>query len=98
MDKRVNNGGKRKGAGRKPKAAEIELIETLDQQIDQVEVIKKLEGLIRNGNLKAIQLYFNYRYGKPKEFKEIEFNNMQPIFELPSSNYEEAEVIEDEID
>ena len=60
-------GGHREGAGRKPKSDEIKLIESLDQHIDQQEVFDKLHGLIQEGNIRAIQLYMNYRFGKPKE-------------------------------
>lgn len=69
MDKRANNGGhSTKGfAGRKPKSEEIKLIEALDKHIDQEEVFDKLHGLIEEGNIRAIQLYMNYRHGKPKE-------------------------------
>lgn len=67
MDKRVNNGGAREGAGRKPKADEIKLIEALDEHIDNQKVFDTLSGLIEEGNIRAIQLYMNYRYGKPKE-------------------------------
>ena len=69
MDKRANNGGhSTKGfAGRKPKSDEIKLIEALDNHIDQEEVFDTLHGLIKEGNIRAIQLYMNYRHGKPKE-------------------------------
>lgn len=67
MDNRVNNGGAREGAGRKTKAEEFKLVETLDQHIDSQEVFDTLHGLIKEGNIRAIQLYMNYRFGKPKE-------------------------------
>lgn len=67
MDNRVNNGGAREGAGRKPKSDELKLVEALDKHIDQEHVFDKLEGLIQEGNIRAIQLYMNYRFGKPKE-------------------------------
>ena len=69
MDGRKNNGGhSTKGvAGRKPKSDEIKLIESLDKHIDQDEVFDTLHGLIKEGNIRAIQLYMNYRHGKPKE-------------------------------
>ena len=69
MDGRKNNGGhSTKGvAGRKPKSEEIKLIEALDLHIDQEEVFDTLHGLIKEGNIRAIQLYMNYRHGKPKE-------------------------------
>jgi hypothetical protein len=69
MDGRKNNGGhSTKGAaGRKPKADEVKLIESLDNHIDSQEVFDTLHGLIKEGNIRAIQLYMNYRFGKPKE-------------------------------
>ena len=67
MDKRVNNGGAREGAGRKPKSDELKLVEALDKHIDHEEVFDTLHGLIKEGNIRAIQLYMNYRHGKPKE-------------------------------
>lgn len=66
IDGRANNGG-HKTAGRKTKADEDKLIERLDAVIDQDEVLAKLKELIKKGDQRAITLYFNYRYGKPKE-------------------------------
>jgi len=65
------HGGKREGAGRKSKSDEIALIEKLDKHIDQDEVFTVLKGLVKEGDMKAVTLYFNYRYGKPKETKDI---------------------------
>jgi len=60
-------GGKREGAGRKPKADEAKLIERLDEHIDQDKVLRKMSEMIDEGDQRAITLYMNYRYGKPKE-------------------------------
>ena len=67
MDGRKNNGGhSTKGvAGRKPKAEEQMLIERLSP-FEEVAV-KKLEMAVRNGENWAIKLYFEYRYGKPRQ-------------------------------
>ena len=64
-------GGFREGSGRKPKADEIKLIEKLDKLIDKDSVVKKLNELIEDGNFNALKLYFEYRYGKPKESIDI---------------------------
>lgn len=66
IDGRVNNGG-HKTAGRKTKAEEDKLIERLDAIINQDEVIETLKKKIKEGDQRAMTLYFNYRYGKPKE-------------------------------
>jgi len=80
MDKRINNGGARQGAGRKSKAQEKELIEKLDNIIDKEEVLKKLKELINEGDMRALNLYMGYRYGKPKETKDIHINEDVPLF------------------
>ena len=66
-----NNGGARQGAGRKPKAIEQKLIERLDAIIDKDEAISKLGELVAKGDMRAVQLYLSYRYGKPKESVDI---------------------------
>jgi len=74
-DGRVNNGGARKGAGRKPKADELKLIEKLDSLIDKDKVIVKLLQMIEDDSFPALKLYMEYRFGKPKETVEqkVEF-------------------------
>jgi len=66
-DGRKNNGGARPGAGRKPKAEEAKIIENMDSHINQDEVWKKMAELIKEGDTRALTLYLNYRFGKPKE-------------------------------
>ena len=71
MDGRKNNGG-HKTAGRKPKADEQKLVERLS--IYENEVHEALKKAAREGQSWAIKLYMDYRYGKPKERKEIDAN------------------------
>jgi len=77
MDNRKNNGGAREGAGRKPKAQEQKLIERLDAIIDSDEALNQLGKLVAKGDLRAIQLYLSYRYGKPKE--SIDLNSSEGL-------------------
>jgi hypothetical protein len=77
MDKRKNNGGARQGAGRPPKADEIKLIERLDAIIDKDEAVGKLGELVTKGDIRALQLYLSYRYGKPKE--SIDLNSSEGL-------------------
>ena len=74
------HGGARPGAGRKPKADEEKLIEKLDDIIDSKEAIKQLHELLSKGDFRAIQLYFQYRWGKPKEQIDVTTNgdSLQP--------------------
>ena len=77
MYKLENRGGRRLGSGRKPKADELKLVEKLDNLIDNDVVLKKLGELVAKGDIRALQLYFNYRYGKPKE--KIDINSSQGL-------------------
>ena len=73
-------GGIRKGAGRPTKADEDKLIERLDKIIDKDEVIYKLNELIQKGDLRAITIYLDRRFGKPKETKDVTVNRDLPLF------------------
>ena len=65
------HGGARKGAGRPAKADEVKLIERLDSIIDKDEALGKLGELVTKGDMRALQLYLGYRYGKPKDSVDI---------------------------
>jgi len=71
------HGGARKGAGRPPKADEVKLIERLDSIIDKDEAVSKLGELVTKGDIRALQLYLSYRYGKPKE--SIDLNSSEGL-------------------
>ncbi len=80
MANETGHGGLRVGQGRKPRSDEIKLIESLDLYIEPDKAFKILEGLVADGNFNALKLYFEYRYGKPKETKEINITAEQPFF------------------
>lgn len=65
MNQDSNHGGARNGAGRKPKIEELALIQRLSPMDDIV--LEKLKSLIELGEFNAIKLFFEYRYGKPKQ-------------------------------
>jgi hypothetical protein len=84
----MENGGKREGAGRKPKADEIKIIEQMDAIAVPELAWKKLWLLCENGDSQALKLWLSYRFGMPRqsvdlttqgdkitEFKLINFNN-----------------------
>ena len=78
MDKRINNGGKRIGAGRKPKKEELQLIEKL-KPLEPLAYEALKEGL-KKKDYKYVQLYYNYYVGRPKETKDIHINDDVPLF------------------
>jgi hypothetical protein len=90
LDKRKNNKGVigNKG-GRPPKATEIELIQRLSPMED--EALIQLAKGVKSGDYKFIQLYMAYRYGKPKESKDITSNGESlniPLIQWADDNSE----------
>ena len=82
MDGRKNNRGHKGKAGRKSKSEELQLIEKLNAHIDSDEAIIKLKEMIDDGDFKALQLYMNYMYGKPRETKDVTVTGDLPIYDL----------------
>lgn len=78
-DGRKNNGG-HKTAGRKPKADEIAMIDKMDATLAPFEVWEKLADKVKEQDVNAIKCWLSYRYGKPKETKDITINAEQPLF------------------
>lgn len=73
-DGRKNNGGKRPGAGRKPKEIQQDVIRLLDDAWPQEQreaAIKKMAELASGGDVRALTLLLAYRFGKPLEKHEV---------------------------
>jgi hypothetical protein len=85
-DRRKNNGGN-KNAGRKPKADEIKLIETMDAVLVPVKVWEALASRVKDGDVNASKTWLQYRYGMPKQ-----------IVEQTNINIEEKELTSEEIE
>jgi hypothetical protein len=75
-DGRKNNGGAREGAGRRPKADEIKVIEQMDAVMVPEEVWQSLAKLVRARDTTAIKTWLQYRFGMPKQI--IEQTNINP--------------------
>lgn len=77
----VQKGGAREGAGRKPKVDEIKLIERLSPLDDLAyETLKK--GLSSRNSYPFLKTFMEYRYGKPKESKQIDLTSGGKAFQL----------------
>ena len=72
------HGGKRQGAGRKPKADELNLIEKLTPLEDAA--YQAVKAGVEKGDFKYVQLFYNYYAGKPRETKDITINEDTPLF------------------
>lgn len=81
MDKRKNNGGN-KNAGRKPKSDEIVMIEKLSP-LDDIAFEKLKEG-VENGSFNHLKLFYEYRYGKPKQLIGVvsETETLEQVFKI----------------
>jgi hypothetical protein len=63
------HGGKREGAGRKPKAEEIEMIEKLSP-LDEL-FFEAVKAGLTNKDYSFCKMFAEYRFGKPKETKDV---------------------------
>ena len=65
--KKDGRGGPRPGSGRPRKIDELALIERMDKISAPVEALKKLWELASAGDVTALRIWLEYRYGKPKQ-------------------------------
>ncbi len=87
------HGGTREGAGRKPKADEIKLIEQLDNILVPDSVWQALAELVSDKDLQAIKLWLQYRFGMPKQTVDNNVNlksafSIKDIYEETQSDLE----------
>lgn len=78
----AGNGGARQGAGRKPKADELVLIEKLSP-LDDIAFTKLSEGVM-SGSFHHLKLFYEYRYGKPKQQVDVttQGEHLKQIFKI----------------
>lgn len=81
-DNRKLNGGARKGAGRKPKADEISIIESMDAVLIPQEVWEKLADKVKENDVQAIKTWLSYRYGMPKQTIDQKTEINIPIIDM----------------
>jgi hypothetical protein len=65
------NGGARIGAGRKPKADEIKIIEQMDAIAVPEDAWRALWEKCQDGDIQAIKCWLNYRFGMPKQVLDV---------------------------
>ncbi len=68
------HGGKREGAGRKPKTEEQKVVEALKPY--EEKALAALEGGLEDGQGWAVKLFMQYYYGVPKQKIEVETQEM----------------------
>jgi len=87
MDKRINNGGARKGAGRKSKSEEQKLIENLTPM--NAMALESLEKGLEKKEQWAVKLFFEYFYGKPQQRVDVTSN--EETLNMPVITFVETE-------
>ena len=88
MDKRINNGGARKGAGRKSKSEEQKLIENLTPMNSMA--LESLEKGLEKKEQWAVKLFFEYFYGKPQQRVDVTSN--EETLNMPVITFVETEI------
>tara|TARA_R100001510_G_C7619878_1_gene181048 strand:+ start:54 stop:317 length:264 start_codon:yes stop_codon:yes gene_type:complete len=81
------HGGKRDGAGRKPKAEEQKLIENLTP-MNKLALESLQKGLEKKEQW-AVKLFFEYFYGKPQHKVDVTTNDES--INMPIINFVETE-------
>ena len=96
--KKDPRGGKREGAGRKPRVQEIRIIEQMDTVCVPEEIWRALLYKCQQGDTAALKLWLSYRFGLPKQQIDITSNgeNIAPPIswlnkEIEYSNAEQIE-------
>lgn len=79
-DNRKTNGGKRENAGRKSKAEEQSLIEKLSPM--EQEAFEALQQAILDGKDWAVKLFFQYKFGMPKQVIDQNTNHTLSDFQI----------------
>lgn len=85
-------GGARPGSGRKPKADEQQLIEKLSLYDDEAH--RRLFDAIDGGHKWAVELFFKYRYGMPRQMVDVTTNGNDiaaPVIAFKSFTPDEQE-------
>ena len=73
-------GGRREGAGRKGKADEQKLVEKLGPL--EPEALSQLSKALKNGQRWAVELFFKYQYGMPKQQTDVTPNGESVKFDI----------------
>lgn len=67
----AGKGGATPGAGRKPKADEIQVIESMDAVAVPEKAWRALWAKCEEGDTQAIKTWLNYRFGMPKQAVDV---------------------------
>lgn len=72
------HGGKREGAGRKPKIEEAKIAEKLSP-LDDI-AFDALQKGVEKGDYQFVKMFMEYRYGKPRE--TVQMNSVNENIEI----------------
>jgi hypothetical protein len=72
-------GGSRPNSGRKPKALELSLIDSMDAYMAPNEFWAAVAAKCEAGDTQALKLWASYRFGMPKQVIDQNVNMIEPI-------------------
>lgn len=86
------SGGSRQGSGRPKKEQSQRMIEQINKFVDEDKAWIALNKLVAEGNLKAIQILLDRKYGQPTSFsvQDIAVQNI----EMPNIVFKSTEQME----
>jgi len=81
-------GGYRPNSGRPKKSDELAMIEKLKPLEAAAHI--QLAQLVEDGNIRAIELYFSYMYGKPKQIVTVkqDKDDTKQVFKIGGKSIE----------
>lgn len=89
-ENKPKRGGFREGAGRKTKVEELKLAETMDAYCVPSDFWGKVFQLIKIGDMGAIKLWAQYRFGMPQQAVDLtskgESINNKSLIKLPDGS------------
>lgn len=84
MDRRkFNKGTPGNKGGRKSKADELKLIETMEAVMVSSEVWQAVAKRVREGDTQAMRLWLAYRFGQPRQELQVQDTSEQIQIVLP---------------
>lgn len=72
-------GGKRPGAGRKSKAEELKLAESMDKYCLPNDYWGLVFRLMKDGDFQAMKLWASYRFGMPQQAIDLQSNGISEV-------------------
>lgn len=72
-------GGKREGSGRKSKADELKLADSMDKYCEPNDYWGLVYRLMKDGDFQAMKLWAQYRFGQPPQSIDLQASTVNEV-------------------